>query len=289
MSTTPALPDRNARLRAIATNPVGAARFFHKVVDLFTSKILRVGQDRPGLFGPTEAYYGTVEEQGRKTLHLHSLLWIKGSLSPQEIRDRLLSDVSFEHDLVRWLEQCHRGDYMLESGEQLAERLEEQYLQKSADGDLIPKSRIRPGLRDPVLELPVRPPPDDSNSDLQNWHDQFSRDVDEIIFRSNRHDAFHGKGCWKGTRDKGYCKARFPRECFPETQLDRSSGALRFKKTEQWINTFNPHLSYVLRSNSDVTCLLSGTQIKAVIAYVTDYVTKTTLNTNTFFQTVRAV
>ncbi|TFK79178.1 hypothetical protein K466DRAFT_445709, partial [Polyporus arcularius HHB13444] len=61
MSSTPALPDRNTRLRAIANNPVGAARFFRKAVELFTSKILRADEDRAGLFGPTEAYYGTVE------------------------------------------------------------------------------------------------------------------------------------------------------------------------------------------------------------------------------------
>ncbi|RDX51842.1 hypothetical protein OH76DRAFT_1346514, partial [Lentinus brumalis] len=61
LQRAPPLPSRNDRLRAIATNPVGAARFFRKVVELFTSKILRMGQGRPGLFGPTEAYYGTVE------------------------------------------------------------------------------------------------------------------------------------------------------------------------------------------------------------------------------------
>ncbi|OBZ78025.1 hypothetical protein A0H81_02091 [Grifola frondosa] len=38
-----------------------------------------------------------------------------------------------------------------------------------------------------------------------------------------------------------------------------------------------------------VTCLLSGTQVKAVVAYVTDYVTKSNLNTHSFFETVRTV
>ncbi|TFK79177.1 hypothetical protein K466DRAFT_440913, partial [Polyporus arcularius HHB13444] len=143
------------------------------------------------------------------------LLWIKSSIPPQEIRDRVLSDINFEHELLRWLEQCHRGDYMLETGDQLAERLEEQYLEKTADGDLVPKVRMRAGLRDPVLELPVPPPSLECDTGVSDaWHEQFARDVDEIIFRSNRHDAFHGKGCWKGTRQKGYCKARFPRETF---------------------------------------------------------------------------
>ena len=48
-------------------------------------------QDHTGLYGKTSGYYGTVEQQGRLTLHLHLLLWIKGALSPQDIRDRLMS------------------------------------------------------------------------------------------------------------------------------------------------------------------------------------------------------
>ena len=37
------------------------------------------------VFGETEAYYGTVEQQGRLTLHLHTLLLIKNALSPSDI------------------------------------------------------------------------------------------------------------------------------------------------------------------------------------------------------------
>ncbi|RDX56134.1 hypothetical protein OH76DRAFT_1326317, partial [Lentinus brumalis] len=215
------------------------------------------------------------------------LLWIQASISPQQIRDRILADPSFEQSLLTWLEQCHTGDYLQENGQALSARLEEQYLTRTEDGEMVPRVRMRPGLRDPVMELPVAPPDDDDS--YRDWYARFQVDVDEIIFRSNRHDPFHGKGCWKGDSSKGYCKARFPREAVPCTAVDRASGAIRFAKNEQWINTFNPYLSYLLRCNSDVTCLLSGTQVKAVVAYVTDYVTKSSLNTNTFFQTVRAV
>ncbi|KAF9470391.1 hypothetical protein BDN70DRAFT_821443, partial [Pholiota conissans] len=49
------------------------------------------------------------------------------------------------------------------------------------------------------------------------------------------------------------------------------------------MNTFTPCLTYLLRSNTDVTSLLSGTSIKAIISYVTDYVTKPTLKTHQIF------
>ena len=64
-------------------------------------------------------------------------------------------------------------------------------------------------------------------------------------------------------------------------------GAITMRKTEQWINTYNIVLSYLLRCNTDVTSLLSGTQVKAVIAYVTDYITKSLLKTHTMFETIR--
>ena len=35
-----------------------------------------------GLYEKTAGYYGTVEQQGRLTLHMHMLIWIKHSLTP---------------------------------------------------------------------------------------------------------------------------------------------------------------------------------------------------------------
>lgn len=69
----------------IAANPVAGARFFHLVVEMFIKHVLGIDEDHPGLYGNTSAYYGTVEQQGRLTLHLHLLLWIAGSLAPQDI------------------------------------------------------------------------------------------------------------------------------------------------------------------------------------------------------------
>ena len=61
------------------------------------------------------------------------------------------------------------------------------------------------------------------------------------------------------------------------------------KKREAWLNTFNPIFSYLWRCNTDVTCLLSGTMVRAVIAYTTDYITKMALKTHAVFEVVRSV
>ena len=57
------------------------------MIQAFIKHVLGVDADHPGIYGDTSSYYGTVEQQGRLTLHLHMLLWIKGALILQEICD----------------------------------------------------------------------------------------------------------------------------------------------------------------------------------------------------------
>jgi len=88
----------------------------------------------------------------------------------------------------------------------------------------------------------------------------------------------------------GNCKAQFPRDRhLTRLRLILRTGALNIKKGERWINTLTPIVTYLLRCNSDVTSLLSGTAIKAIVAYISDYVTKLSLKTYTIFDTVRSV
>jgi hypothetical protein len=82
------------------------------MVKSFIKHVLGVDSGHPGLYGETGAYYGTVEQQGRLTLHLHMLLYIKGALSPQETRNRLINPGSaFEKSLIQYLEAAHVGEF----------------------------------------------------------------------------------------------------------------------------------------------------------------------------------
>src|SRR6202034_1239003 len=75
----------------------------------------------------------------------------------------------------------------------------------------------------------------------------------------------------------------------PLHQVDPKTGALNIKKGERWINTLTTIVTFLLRCNSDVTSLLSGTAIKAIVAYISDYVTKPGLKAYTIFGTIRSV
>ena len=287
------------RLRAVCANPVAGARFFHFLIQTFISEVLGVDSDHRGLYGDTDAYYGTVEQQGRLTLHLHMLLWIKGGLSPKEMRRRLMDldpDSQFQKKVKNWLESCFTGDFMTGTQEDVI--------------NMVAESSKEPGYADPTQTMPESPPPICTKdhrdkeickpcSNLKTWWNKFRKTVDDILSCSNIHncnrnmnkDGTRKKGASTGCMDNkwGKCKAHFPRPTAPETTVDPETGYLTMKKAEAWINTFTPIVTYLFRCNTDISSLSSGTAIKGVVLYISDYITKTSLKTHTIFESIRSV
>ena len=68
---TPVLRSKSEKHSLIADNHVANAQFFHFMIQAFIKHVLGVDADHPGIYGDTSSYYGTVEQQGRLTLHLH--------------------------------------------------------------------------------------------------------------------------------------------------------------------------------------------------------------------------
>jgi hypothetical protein len=64
------------------------------------------------------------------------------------------------------------------------------------------------------------------------------------------------------------------------------TGTVDMKKKEIWLNTFTYLVTYLFRCNTDITSLRSGTAIKGVLLYVSNYVTKPALKTHVIFDTV---
>jgi Helitron helicase-like domain at N-terminus len=293
----PSLRAYDERMRLIAGNPVAGARFFHFMVELFIKHVLGVGTCHPGIYGETSVYYGTVEQQGRLTLHLHMLLWIRGCLSPQEIRRRMLDpDSEFQKSLIQYLESTHIGEFLTGSQNEVLAS--------------VGRESLSEGYLDPTQILPRRPPQschdqcgscEDCNN-LSSWDDTYAKEVDDLISKSNIHRCSQNVDVnTAGTRKKmrryvgctdnkwGKCKARFPRPVVKQTEVDVETGSVIMKKLEAMINTLTPVVTYLFRCNTDITSLKSGTAIKAVILYVTDYITKSSLKTHVIFDVIRAV
>ncbi|KAF6759627.1 hypothetical protein DFP72DRAFT_792664, partial [Ephemerocybe angulata] len=244
------------------------------LVLLFIKHICGWTEDGPkrGLFGTPAAFYGTVEQQGRMTLHLHFLLWIAGQLPLHIVREKLMSqDSDFTRELTEYMESCFVGEFMTGSKAEVS------------DHD------IPEGYKDPTLTLPEAPPQafcDEPETcgcencvEVLSWWERFKLTVDDILIRSNKIHAT-GKGC---INKDGVCTARFPREVFMQTTVDPKTGHLNMKKQESSINDVSPVVTATNRCNTDARCLLSGTSVKAVVGYVTDYITKGWLKTHQVF------
>ncbi|PPQ74448.1 hypothetical protein CVT24_000036 [Panaeolus cyanescens] len=220
------------REHIVTRNPVACAKFFHYMVKLFIKHICGWTEDGPtrGAFGVPSAYYGTVEQQGRMTLHLHFLLWIEGSLPLHVVRERLMSeDSDFTKALLLYIESCQVGEFSTGSMEDVQNRTA--YLETRSNR---PSTQSQPDIHDvittssvvmndyaseqsakagdlpdvsyidPTLTLPEAPPSSQCSSgrhfddgcdceacrEFGLWCKTFWSTTDDIMCRSNTHRCY---------------------------------------------------------------------------------------------------
>jgi hypothetical protein len=199
--------------------------------------------------------------------------------------------------LIEYLESAHAGDFLLK------DRTEVEKDVYAAAQDI--------GYHDPTETLPEPPPsicPSHDNPEndcdqctsIKSWWSRFTATVNDLLLKSNIHKCSTNKNKdgsqnkarpYKGCLDNiwGKCKARFPRPLFSQTEVDMATGTIDMKKNESWLNTFTYVVTYLFRCNTDITSLRSGTAIKGVLFYVSNYVTKPALKTHVIFETVRSM
>ncbi|CAF1466427.1 unnamed protein product [Adineta steineri] len=98
------LMDAYKRAEIIASHPVATAKFFHILIsNILDTMILG------GVVGPVKAYFGTVESQGRGSLHLHLLIWLNHDLKPTDMKNKI-QDPSFRENLIAYLEDIIKED-----------------------------------------------------------------------------------------------------------------------------------------------------------------------------------
>ncbi|KAJ7123844.1 hypothetical protein C8R43DRAFT_899424, partial [Mycena crocata] len=165
------------------------------MVEIFVKDILCWESELPGLYGHTDGYYATVEQQGRLTLHLHTLLWIKNAATPQEIRDKIMAgDSIFRKKLIDYLESAHQGEFNHGSMADVRMRVNADPETTSEEEDLQSTSRYQV----PTQTLPSAPPPlcNKLHSDtkdcekcqrLAEWWTTYEHEVDDLLLRSNVH------------------------------------------------------------------------------------------------------
>ena len=116
------------------------------------------------------------------------LLWIRGALTPQEIRDQIVDTESdFQKKMVEYLESVHMGEFITGSLKDVKQNVDIAEL----DDTYI----------NPTETLPIPPPPLCNQSECKEckscqttslWKTQFDSTVDDILLQSNLHKCTGG-------------------------------------------------------------------------------------------------
>lgn len=109
--------DYHKQAMLVAKNPVAAAKFFNIYMKAFICALLGFRDDErlsyKGILGKVKAYYGTVEAQGRGTLHCHMMIWLEGGLQPDEVKQKISQeDSEFRQRLFAFLDDSISTDLL---------------------------------------------------------------------------------------------------------------------------------------------------------------------------------
>ncbi|EIW81885.1 hypothetical protein CONPUDRAFT_27690, partial [Coniophora puteana RWD-64-598 SS2] len=213
-----------------------------------------------GVLGRGEAYYGTVEAQGRGTLHCHMLVWLVGSMNPDQIMARIIDerDNEFEQKLLSYLDDC---------------------VSSSIPTPIDPAVSVESDHQHPCSVYPLSENASDSER---------SKDLHNVANKSQRHK--HGPSCykyWRGPPEPKTCRYDLDEDNGREHSLvDHSTRTLYLRCLDGMVNTYNPSILELMRCNMDIKYVGSGQTAKAILHYITDYITKTQLKTHVAYAAI---
>ena len=124
------------------------------------------------------------------------------------------------------------------------------------------------------------------NPSLPHFKQLFKDDIVQLVTSSNIHK--HSATCYKYSkiRDNPTCRMRMPRQIVEQSSINVDSGEIKLKRLHATINNFNEYIISACRSNMDIKFIYSGSDAKALVYYITDYVTKTNLSFHDTFSLV---
>lgn len=121
---------------------------------------------------------------------------------------------------------------------------------------------------------------------MPNFALDFKKDVIQLVNSNNIHN--HTATCYKYSKKSNNptCRMRMPRRIEKLSYIDIESGEIKLKRLHETINNFNEYIISACRSNMDIKYIFSGSDAKALVYYITDYVTKSSLSFHDTFSLV---
>ena len=118
---------------------------------------------------------------------------------------------------------------------------------------------------------------------------RFRADVRQLVESSNIHQ--HSDTCYKyynaSRGDKKNCRMRMPRKLVLTSSIDPTTGHIAMRRSHPLVNNFNEYLISACRCNMDIKFIWTGSDAKALVYYITDYVTKMNLSFHDTFALIQ--
>ena len=243
-------PNNNQRATNVAEDPFSSAKYFHFIVKCVLEILFGITKKssgridrKEGVFGKIQSYVGTVEAQGRGTLHLHMLLWLKDAPSATDMKIALKSE-KFREKLVTYIKGTIRGSIGDMSHEEVV---------------AIPKI---PGVS---YSRPIDPRTASTGE---------AEESEKDLVRALQYHQCSLAACLRVVKGRMICKRRAP---FKKALLDwvNEAGQWGPRRLCRLLNNWNPTIMRTIRANHDTKLILGGDGQTATLSYyITNYATK---------------
>jgi hypothetical protein len=243
-------PDSKGRSRNMANDPFASASFFNFIIQTTLETLLGIRTSKRyvesdiGIFGFVNAYFGVVEAQGRGSLHVHMLIWLKNAPNADEMLE-LLTQSEFREKVARYIEYNIRTHL------------------NGFDEDFV-KNTER------VQHISFSRPPNPRQS---NWRTEM-KTMESKLARAYQVHVCKTSTCLRGN-SKGdlVCKRRAPWPLVEKTVV-HASGILDLRRTYSFLNGYCPAILVCLRCNNDLKMVIYGNETKTITGYLTNYQNK---------------
>jgi hypothetical protein len=242
--------NENPSSMAIANNPYAAASYFQLMINAVLQHLLGIKssscnqmvQRCTGIFGNIGAYVGTVEAQGRGTLHLHMVLWLQGSPMVQKMKELLL-DEQFREKM-----KC--------------------FIAANICADI-------PGFPGPaILSIPCQSAPAFSrpvDPCKPHYKAKYMEAEKQIAQTVQVHQC--SQACMKPLKMKMVCKWKAPFPLANNNWVDEN-GMCGPKRMYRYLNNWCPSILQCLCANHDMKLITNGIETKDITWYITHYIAK---------------
>lgn len=252
-------PDNSRRAGNIARDPFAAAKFFHIIIRAIIEEMFGITASKEssklhrehGIFGKVEGYIGSVEAQGRGTLHLHLIIWLAGAPTATEMKN-LLNTEEFRDRIRNFIAANIRADI------------------PGAVAEMTPSAR-RKNKSDVSYSRPVDP-------DVPQYSEKAAV-AEKRLAKSVQFHECKPEACQNLIGGHLVCKRRAPFELSSHDYVN-SDGSWGVKRLFPYFNSWCPAILQTVRANHDIKLITNGGETKDITWYITNYATKKQRNSS---------